>query len=94
MATMYWRFSKDGHHVDFSEEAAVAMYEHENGVPLPQTKHSNGYALGKKWMEVTIAMWRKDIANGLLTVQELLDDGFPEWFLNKIGLLRFRRETR
>ncbi len=41
-------------------------------------------------MEVTIAIWREDIAKGLLLVSELIVDGYPEWFLKRIGLLRFR----
>ncbi|MCP5019644.1 MAG: hypothetical protein GY938_30825 [Ketobacter sp.] len=87
MATMYKRFAQDWPRADFSDAAAVAMYNRENGSPLPQTERTNGYALGKKWMEVTLAMWREDIAIDLLSIQELLDDDFPEWFLKKTGIM-------
>lgn len=34
----------------------------------------NAYAIGKHWMDVTIAMWKEDIINGNLKKFELLDD--------------------
>jgi len=87
MADMYARFADDWPNADFSESAAIAMYERENGKPLPKTDKVNGFALGKKWMEITLTVWREDIPNGLLFVQELLDDGYPEWFLKCTGIL-------
>ena len=90
MAEIYKRFAEDCPQADFSEEAAIAMYKHENGVSLPETKTINGFALGKKWMSITVAMWKDDIAKGLLLVNELLDDGYPEWFLKNIGVYKYR----
>lgn len=47
----------------------------------------NGYAVGKHWMDATIAMWREDIDSGLLNRQELYDDpNIPNWFLDKIDI--------
>ena len=86
MAEIYKRFAKDYSHCDFSGEAALAMYLHENGKPLPETDKPNGFAVGKKWMNVTIQMWKEDIQNNLLFVWELSKD-YPEWFLKKIGIL-------
>lgn len=94
MADIYARFADDWPHADFSEEAAIAMYKRENGTPLPQTEKVNGFALGKKWMEVTLAMWREDIPDGLLFVRELLDDGYPEWFLKRTGILLLDKTYR
>lgn len=36
----------------------------------------NGYLLGKKWMDVTIAMWREDMMKGILFKRELYRDEF------------------
>ena len=43
---------------------------------------SNGFAVGKRWMNVTIEMWRQDIQRGILFRHELEED-FPKWFLDK-----------
>jgi hypothetical protein len=87
MAEMYKRFAVDYKAADFSESAALEMFLHEStGAPMPDAK-SNGYALGKKWMDVTVAAWKEDIPSMGLTVSELLDDGYPEWFLERMGVL-------
>lgn len=87
MADMYKRFAAGHQGADFGDEAALAMFLHEStGTPLPALK-SNGYALGKKWMDVTVAMWREDILQGNLRVYELQDDSYPDWFLERVGVL-------
>lgn len=86
MADMYKRFAAGHQGADFGEEAALTMFLHEStGTPLPDPK-SNGYALGKKWMDVTVAMWKEDILLGNLFAFELIDD-YPDWFLERIGVL-------
>ena len=90
MAQMYVRFVKDMDvDVDLSEDAAVAMYRFETfGEALPKTAKLNGYAQGKKWMDVTVAMWKEDILEGYLLVSELQgDEGYPDWFLERVGVL-------
>lgn len=88
MATLYRRFAIDFKFADFSDEAAADMFAWESqGVPIPNNIE-NGFAMGKKWMDVTISAWLEDIKKGLLFAQELLDDGYPEWFLRKIGVIR------
>ena len=71
----------DGH--DFTDEAKVELFNHESyGTPL--TPH-NGYALGKKWLNVQVAMWFEDMANGLLFKHELYEDPlFPHWWLDSV----------
>jgi len=44
----------------------------------------NGYLLGKKWLNVTVAMWREDIKKGLFAVREFYNDKFPKWWLDKV----------
>ena len=72
---------------NFNDEAAAAMFAWESkGVPMTN-EGVNGFALGKKWMDVTVAMWKEDIPKELLHVNELLADGYPEWFLKRVGIL-------
>lgn len=42
----------------------------------------NGYAVGKKWMNVQIEMWKTDIRSGILFRYEL-EEHYPKWFLDK-----------
>ena len=88
MAELYKRFASDYKSADFSDDAAMAMYLHEStGAPLPDAR-TNGYALGKKWMDVTVAGWKEEIPAGGLLVAELQKDGYPDWFLSRVGVLR------
>lgn len=43
---------------------------------------ANGFAVGKKWMNVTLEMWKEDIRSGILFRTELEED-YPKWFLDK-----------
>lgn len=46
---------------------------------------SNGYFVGKKYMDVTLKMWREDLKIGILFKNELYDDpDIPDWFLDKV----------
>jgi len=77
MAAIYQRFASDYPIADFSDEAARTLFLHESvGAPLIDST-TNGYALGKKWMDVTVAAWKEDIASLGLSVSELLQDGYP-----------------
>lgn len=87
MALIYRRFAAEFHGADFSEDAALAMYLHESrGAPLPDQR-TNGYAVGKKWMDVTVAGWKEEIPQAGLLVSELQADGYPDWFLAQVGVL-------
>ena len=92
MAEIYKRFAVDFPHADFGHEAALAMFRHEtHGEPLPQVRGiGNGFALGKKLMDISIAGWREEIIQMGLRVEELIDDGYPEWFLERVGVLSLR----
>lgn len=87
MAEMYKRFAAGYESADFSEAAALAMYLHEStGAPLPDPR-TNGYALGKKWMDVTVSGWKEEIPQMGLLVGELRAAGYPDWFLRRIGVM-------
>lgn len=75
--------------LDFSEDMLYELYENESygGV---QCSPKNGYYHGKKWMDVTLAMWREDIRLGNLWVFELYrDHTFPHWWLDKVFSKRY-----
>jgi hypothetical protein len=45
----------------------------------------NGFAVGKRYMEVTVVMWKTDIKAGLLFEQEIYSEKiFPTWCLKEI----------
>lgn len=82
MCEVYKLFGRDWQHLfDYSDDAMVEMFNHESlGLPLSE---KNGYALGKKWMDVTVEMWKEDIKKGLLFIFELYeDDRYPRWWLD------------
>ncbi len=88
MAEIYKCFAGDFKMADFSEDAMHAMYLHEStGAPLPDMR-TNGYALGKKWMDVTVTGWKEEIPQMGLLISELRSDGYPDWFLNRVGALQ------
>lgn len=71
--------------MDFSEPAAVDMFEWEStgkcssganldGDAIFSTGMINGYAFGKRWMNWHITEWKQSIAEGLLSPEELIDD--------------------
>lgn len=82
-------FGGDGPNVDYSEEAAEEMYLYEtrgeghlqSGL-FQKGEKINGYANGKKWMNVHIKMWSEGIRQGILFKYEL-EEHYPKWFLDK-----------
>lgn len=88
MAEIYEKFVKDCQNIDLSEEAAYQMYRYETfGGIIPNNSIINGYELGKKWMDITISMWKEDLLCKNLFVFELQEDGYPDWFLERVGIL-------
>lgn len=85
MAEVYRIFARAWAHVlDFSESALGEMFAHESrGSAIDRS--DNGYEVGKKWLNVQVAVWRQDIACGLLFKHELYADGaFPRWWLDRV----------
>lgn len=69
---------------DFSDDMLHELYHYESS-GVGTISPMNGYANAKKWMDVTISMWREDITKGLLFVWELYaDPALPDWWLDKI----------
>ena len=93
MACMYRRFARAAYSdCDFSKQALMDAYEFESrgrgrlaGGVFENT--NNGYPIGKKLVNISVAMWKEDIeAPGypkVLTRHEL-STWYPRWFLRKI----------
>jgi len=90
---VYKIFVKDKENkLDFSEKAAQAMFDFESSgtgqieIDCFSTSN-NGYAVGKKWLNVFVSMWKEDIENGLLFKSELYEDPVfanVHWWLDEI----------
>ena len=74
--------------LDYSEKAALEMFLFESrgigDLKCNLFNNKNGFANGKHWMDVTVAMWKKDIAIGLLSIEELHIEIPFHWWLDKI----------
>jgi len=84
MVEVYRLFTTDWEHLlDFSEQSLLEMFHSEtHGDPVSPT---NGFYVGKKYLNVTVKMWKEDMKKGLLFKQELYDDPkYPHWWLNNI----------
>lgn len=93
MCEVYRLFAEPWAHVcDFSDKAMQEMFEFETfgrgrieitGFNTMGIK-SNGFAVGKKWVNVTVEMWLDNIQRFGLEYQakELLKDReIPKWFI-------------
>jgi hypothetical protein len=85
MSNIYRHFSKDWQSIlDYSEESLLELYISESYGDV-DCKDNNGFYIGKKMLNVTVAMWKEDITKGLLLKYELYDDpNLPDWWLNKV----------
>jgi len=84
MSEVYKIFAKDWEHLhDFSDEMLVELFNGESyGTPVSS---KNGFALGKKWLNVTTKMWFEDLKMGTLFKCELYaDKKFPKWWLDQL----------
>ena len=96
-----------GKDLDYSDKAAEAMYVAEScgggsGADVDSQhlrylmtgERVNGYAVGKRWMDVTVAGWFDEMERfgwGLVLTQLYRDPELPRWFLDKV-FARFLRE--
>ena len=84
MAELYRHFAANmSSKLDFSEEAELSLYNHESyGRPLTP---SNGFAVGKQYLNLQVTMWREDLRRGWLFKHELYEDPtFPHWWLDSV----------
>jgi len=85
MSEVYKHFSKDWKHcLDYSEESLLELYISESYGDV-DCKPTNGFYIGKKYLNLTVAMWKEDIRKHLLLKSELYDDpNLPDWWLDKV----------
>lgn len=84
MSEVYRIFTKDWEHLlDFSEKSLLEMYHSETHGDT--VSPNNGFYVGKKYLNVTVKMWKEDIQKGCLFIQELyIDPKYPHWWLDNI----------
>lgn len=84
MAEVYRIFATDWAHLhDFSDEMLIELFNAESFGSEVSPK--NGFACGKKWLNVNVAMWKEDIALGLFRASELYaDPKYPTWWLDQL----------
>lgn len=85
MCEVYRYFSKDWSHIcTYTEDDMRELfYSETHGLPIVNSL--NGFAIGKKVLNVTVSMWKEDIRNGTLFKCELYDDpNLPTWWLDKV----------
>ena len=90
--------------MDFSNEAALAMFEFDSfgkgnllDTNIFTEKKTNGYAYGKRIMDITISMWFETLSNpgwGNLLAELYADSQFPHWWLDKIFKNFFREKEQ
>ncbi len=84
MSEVYKYFSRDHKkYLDYSDESMLELYYSESYGD--KCSELNGFYHGKKLLNISVAMWKEDIYNGLLRKYELYDDpDLPDWWLDKV----------
>lgn len=85
MAEVYRIFARHWEHVlDFGDAALAEMQRHESrGEPITIT--NNGYEVGKRYLNLTVTTWKRDLRDGLLFKRELYADPLlPHWWLDRV----------
>lgn len=83
MSELYRIFARGYSDLDFSDDALLSLYNHESyGLALSPR---NGFAVGKQYLNVQVAMWRDDIRSGIIAKFELYEDErFPHAWLDSV----------
>lgn len=71
--------------LDFSDDALLSLYNHESyGTDV---SHKNGFAFGKKYLNLQVTAWKEMIYEGTLTRSELYSDpkySDYHWWLDSV----------
>ncbi len=74
--------------MDFTDEALYDLYIYES-TGKGFVCSCNGYANGKKWMDVAVAQWREDLWVTIFPWELYADPDLPDWWLDKVlGITR------
>ena len=84
MSELYRVFAEDWKHVlDFSDESLLELYNYESYGGRIDAK--NGFAVGKKYLNLHVTEWREEIKQGMLFKHELYNDpSLPHWWLDSV----------
>jgi len=85
MCEVYKHFSKDWKTVlNYTEKDMLELFLSESYGDV-KCNSRNGFYIGKKYLNTTVAMWFEDIENKTLYKYELYNDpNLPDWWLDKI----------
>lgn len=85
MSQVYLYFARDYlDHLTFTDDMLVELYTYES-TGKGSLSESNGYAMGKRNIDIAVAAWTDDLNNGMLFLHELYEDeNLPHWFLDKV----------
>lgn len=84
MYPIYEHFASDlRDELDFSEDMLYQLYDNESkGIGFVDPL--NGYAHGKKIMNISIEMWKEDLWITLFPWELLEDENLPTWWVLKV----------
>jgi len=84
MCEIYRIFSYDGwrYNASFTEEDKLELFYAETFGDT--CKSNNGFAIGKRFMDITVAGWIEERDEGLLPAASLYGGKFPTWWLNNV----------
>jgi hypothetical protein len=83
MMPIYRHFSREWTDLSYSDEMAMELFRYET-YGQGSISRDNGYANGKKWMDVTVAMWLEDFNWTIFPHDLYEDENFPHWWLDKV----------
>ncbi len=84
MCEIYRLFSYDewNHYASFEDKDRLELFYAETFGD--ECSKKNGFAIGKKFMDITVSTWLEENRAGTLCMPELYRDKYPSWWLNKV----------
>ncbi len=84
MCEIYKIFSKSWTSCTFTDEDMLELFLSESYGEVT-CHHYNGFSIGKKYLSLSVNMWKEDIKIGNLFLHELYqDDTYPHWWLDSV----------
>jgi len=69
--------------MDWSDKALTQLYVYES-LGKGSIEANNGFALGKKMIDVALAQWKEDMYITLFPFELYEDPNLPDWWLDKV----------
>lgn len=83
MIPIYELFGSPYNDLDWSDASLLELYEYES-TGKGSVNPKNGFAHGKKIMDITVANWKEDMFVTLFPNELYEDDRIPNWWLDKV----------